>query len=120
MLVIFYHMIKSEVSYVELGGDSLHREAEPLTRYYIKRLERLRPLEENFRRFCIHPTEWRQTGETNIRDNHVDLSSLDGGAPSIHGEFCAVNETGTVCRQKGNRVRNFVGRSRTARGRLGS
>lgn len=42
MLLIFYHMIKSGTSYAELGGDFLDRlEPERLTRYYVKRLERL-------------------------------------------------------------------------------
>src|SRR6266567_1838135 len=43
----------------------------------------------------------------------------DGGAPSIHGEFCAVNEAGTVCRQEDNCFCNFLGCCRTPRGGLG-
>jgi transposase len=42
MLVIFYHMIRSGATYAELGGDFFDRlEPERLTRYYVKRLERL-------------------------------------------------------------------------------
>jgi hypothetical protein len=42
MLVIFYHMIRTGASYADLGGDFFDRlEPEPLTRYYVKRLERL-------------------------------------------------------------------------------
>jgi transposase len=42
MLVIFYHMMRSRASYADLGGDFFDRlEPERLTRYYIKRLERL-------------------------------------------------------------------------------
>ena len=42
MLVIFYHMIKSGANYAELGGDFFDRlEPGRLTRYYVKRLERL-------------------------------------------------------------------------------
>jgi transposase len=42
MLVIFYHMMRSMASYADLGGDFFDRlEPERLTRYYIKRLERL-------------------------------------------------------------------------------
>jgi transposase len=42
MLVIFYHMIRSGASYAELGGDFFDRlEPQRLTRYYVKRLERL-------------------------------------------------------------------------------
>src|SRR5260370_21580813 len=45
--------------------------------------------------------------------------SSDGRAPSIHGEFCALNEACAVCRQEDNCFRNFVGCCRTTRGRLG-
>lgn len=42
MLVIFYHMLKAGTSYADLGGDFFDRlEPERLTRYYVKRLERL-------------------------------------------------------------------------------
>jgi len=42
MLVIFYHMMRSGASYADLGGDFFDRlEPERLTRYYVKRLERL-------------------------------------------------------------------------------
>jgi transposase len=42
MLVIFYHMIRTGASYADLGGDFFDRlEPERLTRYYVKRLERL-------------------------------------------------------------------------------
>jgi len=42
MLVIFYHGLKAGTSDAELGGDFFDRlEPERLTRYYIKRLERL-------------------------------------------------------------------------------
>jgi transposase len=41
-LVVFYHMMKSGVTYVDLGGDFFDRlEPQRLTRYYVKRLERL-------------------------------------------------------------------------------
>lgn len=42
MLVIFYHMLKKDTPYAELGGDFFNRlEPERLTRYYVKRLESL-------------------------------------------------------------------------------
>jgi transposase len=42
MLVVFYHMMKSGVTYADLGGDFFDRlEPQRLTRYYVKRLERL-------------------------------------------------------------------------------
>lgn len=42
MLVIFYHMMKSGTAYADLGGDFFDRlEPGRLTRYYVKRLERL-------------------------------------------------------------------------------
>jgi transposase len=42
MLVIFYHMLEAGTSYTDLGGDFLDRlEPDRLTRYYVKRLERL-------------------------------------------------------------------------------
>ncbi len=42
ILVIFYHMLKAGTSYTDLGGDFFDRlEPERLTRYYVKRLERL-------------------------------------------------------------------------------
>ena len=42
ILVIFYHMLKTGMSYTDLGGDFFDRlEPERLTRYYVKRLERL-------------------------------------------------------------------------------
>jgi transposase len=42
ILVIFYHMLKAGTSYADLGGDFFDRlEPERLTRYYVKRLERL-------------------------------------------------------------------------------
>ena len=42
MLVIFYHMMRSELTYADLGGDFFDRlEPQRLTRYYVKRLERL-------------------------------------------------------------------------------
>jgi hypothetical protein len=34
---------------------------------------------------------------------------LDGSASSVHGEFRAVNETGTVCGQENNCFGNFLG-----------
>ena len=42
ILVIFYHMLKAGTSYTDLGGDFFDRlQPERLTRYYVKRLERL-------------------------------------------------------------------------------
>ena len=42
ILVIFYHMLKTGTSYTDLGGDFFDRlQPERLTRYYVKRLERL-------------------------------------------------------------------------------
>ncbi len=42
ILVIFYHLLKTGTSYADLGGDFFdRREPERLTRYYVKRLERL-------------------------------------------------------------------------------
>lgn len=42
MLVIFYHMMASAKTYADLGGDFFdHLEPQRLTRYYVKRLERL-------------------------------------------------------------------------------
>jgi len=42
LLVIFYHMLKNGSTYADLGGDFFDRlEPERLTRYYVKRLERL-------------------------------------------------------------------------------
>jgi len=42
ILVIFYHMLKAGTSYTYLGGDFFDRlEPQRLTRYYVKRLERL-------------------------------------------------------------------------------
>lgn len=42
MLVILYHLLKERTTYVDLGGDFFDRlEPERLTRYYVKRLERL-------------------------------------------------------------------------------
>ncbi len=42
MLVIFYHLLKRGTTYADLGGDFFERlEPERLTRYYVKRLERL-------------------------------------------------------------------------------
>ncbi len=42
MLVIVYQMLKHRSHYSELGGDFFDRlEPERLTRYYVKRLERL-------------------------------------------------------------------------------
>jgi transposase len=42
MLVIFYHMMTTGATYADLGGDFLDRlEPQRLTRYYVKRLERL-------------------------------------------------------------------------------
>jgi len=32
----------------------------------------------------------------------------NGSAPSVDGEFCAVNETGTIRRQKDNGLSSFV------------
>ncbi len=43
----------------------------------------------------------------------------NGGAPSVDGECCAVNETGTIRRQEDNGLRNLVRCSRAARRRLG-
>jgi len=44
--------------------------------------------------------------------------SLDGGAPSVDGELCAVNEAGAIRRQKDNGLGNFVRCRRTAGGSL--
>ena len=42
ILVIFYHLLKEGTTYADLGGDFFDRlEPERLTRYYVKRLERL-------------------------------------------------------------------------------
>ena len=42
LLVIFYHLLKNGSTYADLGGDFFDRlEPERLTRYYVKRLERL-------------------------------------------------------------------------------
>jgi transposase len=42
MLVVFYHMMRSGVTYADLGGDFFDRlEPQRLTRYYVKRLKRL-------------------------------------------------------------------------------
>jgi hypothetical protein len=42
ILVIFYHMLKAGTGYADLGSDFFDRlEPERLTRYYVKRLERL-------------------------------------------------------------------------------
>ena len=42
MLVIYDHMLKASSSYADLGGDFFDRlEPHRLTRYYVKRLERL-------------------------------------------------------------------------------
>src|SRR5712692_5455460 len=42
ILVIFYHMLKTGTSHTDLGGDFFDRlQPERLTRYYVKRLERL-------------------------------------------------------------------------------
>jgi transposase len=42
LLVIFYHMLKERARYTELGADFFDRlEPERLTRYYVRRLERL-------------------------------------------------------------------------------
>ncbi len=42
ILVILYHMLKDGTSYADLGGDFFDRlEPERLTRYYLRRLERL-------------------------------------------------------------------------------
>jgi transposase len=42
LLVIFYHMLKAGSGYADLGGDFLDRlEPQRLTRYYVKRLQRL-------------------------------------------------------------------------------
>src|SRR5437762_13634261 len=43
---------------------------------------------------------------------------LNCSAPSINGEFCSINETGTVGRQEDNRFRNFVRGTRPACWRL--
>jgi hypothetical protein len=50
----------------------------------------------------------------------VSNSYSNGGASSINGKSCAVNEPGTVCCQDDNRFCYLVGRSRTTRRRLGS
>jgi hypothetical protein len=42
ILVIFYHMMRTESGYADLGGDFFDRlEPQRLTRYYVKRLEHL-------------------------------------------------------------------------------
>src|SRR5215469_14878113 len=42
ILVIYYHMLKTASTYADLGGDFFDRlEPQRLTRYYVKRLERL-------------------------------------------------------------------------------
>jgi transposase len=42
ILVIYYHMLKTGSTYADLGGDFFDRlEPQRLTRYYVKRLERL-------------------------------------------------------------------------------
>ncbi|HYK39260.1 MAG TPA: hypothetical protein VEU98_04510 [Candidatus Eremiobacteraceae bacterium] len=42
ILVIFYHMVRTGSCYADLGGDFFDRlEPQRLTRYYVKRLERL-------------------------------------------------------------------------------
>ena len=42
ILVIFYHMVRTGSGYADLGGDFFDRlEPQHLTRYYVKRLERL-------------------------------------------------------------------------------
>jgi transposase len=42
ILVIFYHMLKEETSYTDLGGDFFDRlEPQRMTRYYLRRLESL-------------------------------------------------------------------------------
>jgi transposase len=42
ILVISYHLVKEGTTYADLGGDFFDRlEPERLTRYYVKRLERL-------------------------------------------------------------------------------
>ena len=44
----------------------------------------------------------------------------DSGAPSVDGELCPINETGTIRRQEDNRLSDLVSRTRTTGGRLGS
>jgi hypothetical protein len=44
---------------------------------------------------------------------------LNGGTPSVDGEFRAVNETRTIGRQEDNGLGNLVRCSRTTRRRLG-
>ena len=39
---------------------------------------------------------------------NVDASLLNGGAPSVYGEFRALNETGTIRRQENNGFGNLV------------
>src|SRR5213080_2677947 len=46
-------------------------------------------------------------------------TGLYGGAASVYGEFCAVNETGTIRCQEDDGFGNLVGGSRTASRRLG-
>jgi hypothetical protein len=50
------------------------------------------------------------------RSFHEQFSNC--AAPSVDGEFCAVNETGTIRRQEDNGLGNLVRCSRTARWRL--
>lgn len=50
----------------------------------------------------------------------LGLSRLDGGASPIYGEFCAVNEAGTVCGQEDNCFGDFISCCRTTRRRLSS
>jgi hypothetical protein len=45
---------------------------------------------------------------------------LDSGSPSIYGELCTINETGTLRRQEDNCLGNLVGCGWTARRSLGS
>src|SRR6266705_533866 len=56
-----------------------------------------------------------------VTSHHICRRPQDsnGRAPSVDGEFCAVNETGTICRQKNNGLSNLVRCRRTARRRLG-
>src|SRR5713226_4417614 len=44
----------------------------------------------------------------------------NGGAPSVYGELCTVNETSTIRRQEDNGLGNFVRCTWTTRRRLGS
>ncbi len=59
----------------------------------------------------------KRNGQKSIAAWNAQFSN--GGAPSVDGEFCAVNETGTIRRQEDDSLGDLVRRSRAARRRLG-